>query len=652
MSLLTGADISKSYGHRFVFAGFCFAIEHGDRIGLVGINGGGKTTLLRILAGLETSDIPGQIHKKRDLHVGYLAQDAGGPICDISVWETMLEGFEDLRRLETDLQHIAGQLSGAGDDPLLAKYSAMQTDFERRDGYTYETRIHTVLAGLGFGGTDLDTPLAQLSGGQRTRVQLARLLVEGSDLLLLDEPTNYLDLRAVEWLEGWLRERKGSYLVVSHDRWFLDRVTERTWEIAFGRLEAYRGNYSAYVRQRQERYERRLKEWEAQQAYVEKTEDFVRRFLAGQRTKEAQGRRKRLQRFLRDEAIDRPKQHKRMRLRMESSGRTGDIVVRLTDLQLGYDGAAEPVLKTAGEIEALREQRIAVIGPNGAGKTTLVRAILGELEPQAGELRLGAKVEIGYLPQTQEYLDGSQTLVESLAAVAPSDTRTAELRDLLGSFLFSGDDVDKRVEQISGGERSRVALARLVLQGANFLILDEPTNHLDIASQEVLEQVLTDFAGTVLLVSHDRYLIQKLASQIWSVESGGLTSYDGNWSQYSEWRDKQAAHVEQAESRPAADDRELRRQARRQRKGYEQMRDGHTKLELRIVALEEQKELLGTRIGHAGEASDLELLAQLTAELKNLDDELEQGLAGWEDMGRQLEAYEAQMVEPAADPAA
>jgi ATP-binding cassette, subfamily F, member 3 len=644
MSLLTGSGISKSYAHRHIFSDFSFAIEHGDRIGLVGINGGGKTTLLRILAGLETPTPPGQIHRKRDLRIGYLEQDGAESIADSTVWQTMLDGVADLRQLEAELQALATQLTGA-DDTKLARYSTMQADFERRDGYLYDTKIRSVLSGLGFDASHYDTPLAQLSGGQRTRVELARLLVEGSDLLLLDEPTNYLDLRAVEWLEGWLRERKGSYLVVSHDRWFLDRVTERTWEISFGRLETYRGAYSAYVRQRQERYERRLKEWETQQAHIEKTEEFVRRFLAGQRTKEAQGRRKRLQRFLRDEAIERPQAHRRMRLRMESSGRTGDIVLRLTDLSLGYDELPDPVVRTVGEIEAHRGQRVAVIGPNGAGKTTLVRAILGQLQPQTGELRLGAKVEIGYLPQTQDYLDGSLTLVSCLAEIAPPGTTTAELRDLLGSFLFSGDDVDKRIEQISGGERSRVALARLVLQGANFLILDEPTNHLDIASQEVLEQVLDDFAGTVLLVSHDRYLIQSLATQIWVVDDGTLTPYDGNWSQYCEWRDRRAASEVQNEASNAVEhDREARREARRQRKAHEQMQAQQTALETQIADLEERTADLLERIGRAGEARDMDLLAELTGTLQQVEKDLDQGMAQWEELGRQLEAWNAELA--------
>lgn len=636
MSLLTGSDIGKSYAHRYVFSGFDFRIEAGDRIGLVGINGGGKTTLLRIIAGLETSDPPGQIHSKRDLRVGYLAQDAGGPIPTGTMWETMLEGFAALRRLEGELAQLAARLTGADDDPQLARYSDMQAEFERQDGYVYETRIRTVLAGLGFGQAEFDKPLSTLSGGQRTRVQLARLLVEGSQLLLLDEPTNYLDLRAVEWLEGWLRDRQGSYLVVSHDRWFLDRVTERTWEISFGRLEAYRGGYSAYVRQRQERYERRLKEWEAQQAYVEKTEEYVRRFMAGQRTRQAQGRRKRLERFLRDEAMARPRQHRRMGLQLESTGRTGDIVLRLTDLTLGYDTATAPVVQTQGDIEALREQRIAVMGPNGAGKTTLVRAILGQLQPLAGEIRLGAKVEIGYLPQTQEYLESSLTVLQALDAVAPEGTKPADLRDLLGSFLFSGDDVDKRIEQISGGERSRVALARLVLQGANFLILDEPTNHLDIASQEVLEEVLEDFAGTVLLVSHDRFLIQSLATQIWVVDEGALTTYDGNWTQYCAWRDRQTATQVQA-APTAVDDRESRREARRQRKASERMLQRQGELEEQIMKLEADKADLLERIGRAGEAANLDLLAELTTMLQGLEAKLEQGMTEWEDVGRQLE---------------
>jgi ATP-binding cassette subfamily F protein 3 len=535
---------------------------------------------------------------------------------------------------------LAEQLSSGEDAAALSRYSHLQAELERLDGYTYESRMRTVLGGLGFGAAEHHQSLAELSGGQRTRALLARLLLEGADVLLLDEPTNYLDLEAVEWLESWLPGCGSSYLVVSHDRWFLDRVTERTWEIAFGGLETYRGGYSAYLRQRQERYERRLKEWQAQQAYIEKTQDYIRRFLAGQRTKEAQGRRTRLQRFLRDEAIERPQQQRRINLRLPSGGRTGDIVLRLTGLRLGYAASSPPILSTEGETEIHRGQRVAVVGPNGAGKTTLVRAILGQLTPTAGEVRLGAKVEIGYLPQTQEDLRGSQNVVQALQEVAPEGTTVGELRDLLGSFLFHGDDVDKRIEQLSGGERSRVALARLVLQGANFLILDEPTNHLDITSQEVLEQVIGDFDGTVLLVSHDRYLIQSLATRIWTVDSGRLSPFDGNWLQYCEWRDRVGAAVPSPDSASmpgAADDREARRQARRQRKAEEQLQARHLELETQIAELEARKAQLGDDIGRAGEAQDVDRVRRLVTELEQVDAQLTQRLSAWEEVGSQLE---------------
>ena len=637
MSLLSASGVGQSYAHRDILSGCTFRIEAGDRIGLVGANGGGKTTLLRLIAELE-SPAAGQIHRKRDLSIGYLPQDAGGPLPRDTVWDSMLQACADLRALEAELETLAAQLAGAGSEAAMQRYSQLQSRFERLGGYTYEQRIRTVLTGLGFGADEYHSSLAQLSGGQRTRAMLAQLLLRGPELLLLDEPTNYLDLQAVEWLESWLRERDGSYLVVSHDRWFLDHVTERTWEIAWGGLETYRGNYTAYTRQRQERYERRLKEWQAQQAYVERTEDFVRRFLAGQRTKEAQGRRRRLQRYLRDEAVDRPRQHKRMHLSLASSGRTGDIVLRLEELALGYAADGEPIVQVRTRPEIQRGERVAVIGPNGAGKTTLVRAVLGDLEPLSGRVHLGAKVEIGYLPQTQDYLEGTATVVESLQEVAPPGTRVGELRDMLGSFLFSGDDVDKRVEQLSGGERSRVALARLVLQGANFLVLDEPTNHLDINSQEVLEHVLADYEGTVLLVSHDRYLIQSLATRIWQVSDGSLTTFDGNWEQYCRWRDGRAAAAAAAtEPHAVPDDREARREARRQRKAREGLRARHGELELQIDTLEARNAELGERIGRAGEDQDLDRVESLGRELGALEAELAQCLAEWESVGRQLE---------------
>ena len=358
MSLLKGADIGKYYGAQDVFNRLEFSVEQQDRIGLVGPNGEGKTTLLEIVAGVQEATT-GQIHYRRDLRIGYLPQDPP-VLANTTLWQAMLEAFAELRGLEAELRQLADRLDEA---EVLPRYSALQTEFERREGYTYETRIRTVLMGLGFAEDDFGLELAQLSGGQRTRAFLAQLLLQEPELLLLDEPTNHLDLLAVEWLEGFLQTCKGSLIVVSHDRYFLDAICNRTWEMAFGALEAYRGNYSAYVRQRGERYQRRLKEWHAQREYIAKTEDFIQRHIAGQRTREAQGRRTRLERYLRDEAVDKPQRHQEIRVRLSPPKRSGDIVLDFSEVAVGYR-VDQPILAVP-DMELRRGMRVAVVGPNG-----------------------------------------------------------------------------------------------------------------------------------------------------------------------------------------------------------------------------------------------------------------------------------------------
>ena len=633
MSLLTANGLGRSFGATSIFADIDLRIEAGDRIGLVGPNGEGKTTLLKLIAGIDPPTT-GEIHRRRDLRVSYLAQDDGQPPEAQTLWVATLSAFAQLRELEQQMHEQATRLV---DDAALRRYAQMQAEFERLDGYTYESRIKQVLAGLGFGEQDLQRPLPEFSGGQRTRAALGRLLLESPDLLLLDEPTNYLDLQAVEWLEHWLSEASASYVIVSHDRYFLDRVSGRIWEMAFGRLETYRGNYSAYARQRQERYERRLKEWEAQQAYVARTEDFVRRFLAGQRTKEAQGRRRRLARHLRDEGVDKPQQHKRVHLNLGEAERSGDDVLMLRELELGYS-PSRPAIVRAEEALIQRGECIAVMGANGAGKTTLVRSILGELSPLSGQLRLGARVQIGYLPQLQEHLDPAHTVLDSVQQVSP-ESKPAELRNLLGGFLLSGDDVDKQIRELSGGERSRVSLARLVLAGANFLILDEPTNHLDLTSQEVLEQVLDDFDGTVLLVTHDRYLIQALATGIWRIEAGELSSFDGDWEQFVLWRERQAAAAPRRESISSRQQtRDAQRENRRRRKQLEKVAGRQADVEEEISQKEKEAETLGENVGLAGERKDLEAVADLSQQLQQIEQQIAVLYAEWEHLGTSLEA--------------
>lgn len=633
MSLIVGRDLARYYGEFEVFKNISFSIEHGDRIGLVGPNGEGKTTLLRLISGHD-EPTSGTLQYKRGLRLGYLPQDP--PLLeDTTLWQFVQAAFADLLDMERELAELAEQLAaGSSAAAVLEHYSGLQAEFERRQGYTYEARMRAVLTGLGFGQEQFQTPLAHLSGGQRTRALLAHLLLEEPDLLLLDEPTNHLDLQAVEWLEGWVQGFRGGLVVVSHDRFFLDAVTQRTWEMSGGLLETYRGGYSAYLRQRQERYLRRLKEWQAQRQYIEKTEDFISRFIAGQRTREAQGRRTRLERFKRTEAIEKPREPQRIKVQLKPPQRSGDMVLEFRDLAAGY-APGEPVLEVP-DMAAERGQRIAVVGPNGAGKTTLVRTILEELEPLGGSIRRGAKVEIGYLSQDHDYMDEDASVLEAVRQVRPR-TPPGEIRNLLGSFLFSGDDVFKTIGELSGGQRSRVALARLVIQEFNLLILDEPTNHLDIASQEVLEEVLRHFEGTLLLVSHDRYLIQALATHIWAVEEGGLHICQGNWNAYVAWREERDAAAAAGETQMQEDRRAAHRQLRRQRKQDERNQVRHAEVEAAIHQLEEQLGELSQRIGKAGEDQDVEQVNALGAEYRAVEEQLQKLWAEWEELAAALE---------------
>lgn len=542
MAAVTGHNLARSFGADDIFWDVNVSIPHGARIALVGPNGAGKTTLLRILAKLDAPDA-GNVHHARGLRIGFLPQEAEEVLSgEQTVWEEMLKAFDDLRRQENRLQEMAEHLASDPDNPdLLAAYGEAQTRFETDGGYDYTTRIRMVLGGLGFEERDFERPISQLSGGQKTRALLARLLLEAPDLLILDEPTNHLDIAAIEWLESWLRDFRGALLVVSHDRYFMDSVVKHVWELIFGTLQEYRGNYSHYIQQREERHAFLLNEWERQQEFIEKEQDYIRRNIAGQNTRQAQGRRKRLERYLRDEAIARPRQHRTMSLNMAARRRSGDKVLMTEGLVIGYQDDRVPLF-TSPDITLYRGECAALIGPNGAGKSTFIKTILGQLEPLEGRVRIGASVEIGYFAQAHEGLNPDKTIFDEILSV--KEMPISEVRHYLGRFLFSGDDVYRPISTLSGGEGGRVALAKLALTGANLLLLDEPTNHLDIPSQEILEAVLADFEGTILLVSHDRYLIRDLATQIWALQADrkagdevALTVFEGPYEEYIAWLD-------------------------------------------------------------------------------------------------------------------
>jgi ATP-binding cassette subfamily F protein 3 len=567
MSLITATNLSKSFGATDIFTGISLSIPHHARIAIIGPNGIGKTTLLRILA-MEEEPSKGEVSQARNLSIGHLPQEAGFDSAH-TLWEECLVPFEKLIEMESELQRLEMDMTNPDQvDQVLARYGRLQSEFDHQGGYTYVHRIQQVLSGLGFTPDEYLAPLARLSGGERTRALLARLLLTEPDLLILDEPTNHLDIAAVEWLEDYLNQWKGATLIVSHDRYFLDQVVDTIWEMTRSGFEVYRGNYSEYIDQRRERWERRREIYEAEKEKLEKDLYYIKKNISGQNVTQARGRLRRLSRHLQaieqvglEAAIGKkwselsmsvdtttsmlsPEEAQRklaglreptnkppqLHLRLHTDQRSGEIVLRTHNLHIGFP---EKELFYAGEIELRRLQCTALIGPNGAGKTTFLKTILEKIPPLSGEVELGASLNVGYFAQAHEDLHPERTLVQEIDSVAP-DMLVAEIRNYLARFLFTGEDAFKPVAVLSGGERGRLALAKLALTGANLLLLDEPTNHLDIPSQEILQEVLDEFQGTILLVSHDRYLIDALATQIWEIdeEKGILRTFKGSYSQY------------------------------------------------------------------------------------------------------------------------
>jgi ATP-binding cassette, subfamily F, member 3 len=631
MSILSAHNLAKYFGAQDVFRDISLNLTRGDKVALVGPNGTGKTTLLRILIGLE-EPTAGMVTVARQLRIGYLPQHAG-LVSTHTLYDEMLHVFDDLRRQQANLLILAEEMALADDmAEAMDRYATAEQRFELAGGYEYEARIRRVLGGLGFREEMYNWPVAVLSGGQITRALLARLLLQEPDLLVLDEPTNYLDLAALEWLEGYLQGLPQTLLVVSHDRRFLDRVVNRIWELDRGSLETYRGNYSHYMRQRQERRERQRREYEEQQEEIAKTEEFIRRYKAGQRSREAAGREKRLARV---ERIHAPESQRHMRLRLNTDLRSGDkVLISEQGVVIGYrsrpngnaDDGEPHVLFRSGSLLVERGHCVALLGPNGSGKTTLLRTLLGETELLGGDLRLGASVKIGYLSQTQQELNPDITVMQQIMAAGHFEMEPA--RALLARYLFAGDDIDKRIGDLSGGEQSRVALALLSITGANLLILDEPTTHLDIAAQEVLQEVLSDFEGTILLVSHDRFLMDALATHVWVLKDGHLCQYEGNYSAYLAAEAERAAR-EQAASVQVADGG----QKRQERPGGSEERKRRAEVE----ALEREIETLEREIGEtehllmqASTAQDAERVRDLNVAYQDLQRALSEHLARWE----------------------
>jgi ATP-binding cassette subfamily F protein 3 len=631
MSVVVGEGLAKYYGAQDIFADVSFQIAHGDHIALVGANGTGKTTLLRIMAGLD-APTAGRVSTAKSIRIGYLSQrDALDSTR--TVYQEMDAVFADLHAQQERLHELEHEMANPEHhQKAMERYGELQQLFELAGGYTYEQEIKRVLIGLGFPEASFDQPLNLLSGGQRTRARLAQLLLLKPDVLLLDEPTNHLDLQATQWLEAYLQQWKGSFVVVAHDRYFLDQVANRVWEMNAGSLEQYSGNYSHYVQLSAERRARQLAEFEAQQDYIARTEDFIRRYKAGQRTREARGRETRLERI---ERLQRPKGQKVMKFALSSRVRGGNNVLTIRGLTVGY---GQPLIRFPNLL-LRRGERAALLGPNGCGKTTFLKSILGEVPPLTGEAKVGANVQVAYLAQGHENLHEDATILDEILAVKnlPLD----QARGFLGRFLFSGDDVFKTIANLSGGERGRVALAVLALQGANFLLLDEPTNQLDIQSQEMLEQVLDQFDGTILFVSHDRYFIDALATQVWAVagspprviggDDGQVRAYSGNYSAYLEQAQAEKA---KAEKTPPArkrgqEQRQVDLERQRAQKLVRQREEKRAELETTIHQLETRLSTLTQELEQATRAQRIAELYDLGRDYADLQEELQQRMEEW-----------------------
>jgi ATP-binding cassette subfamily F protein 3 len=545
------SDVYKSYASQDVLRGASLQVNPGEHVGLVGRNGAGKTTLFRLITGEESHD-RGDVVRARGVRLGLLEQHVDFEP-GTTVHEAALAAFKELQDIEHEMHQLEHRMAEAPEDldAVLERYSELQHEFERLGGFEYAAKAEAILQGLGFERDTWATPAEILSGGQKNRLGLARLLLAEPDVLLLDEPTNHLDVTAVEWLEEFLAAYKSAYVIISHDRYFLDRACTRIVEVELGRAVSYVGNYSAFLVERDERREAQMRAYENQQHLIAKTEDFIRRNLAGQKTKQAKSRRTMLSKLERVEAVrpDAPQGN----FQMQKVERAGTHVLTAKEAAVGYP---DTLLASGISFILNRGECLGIIGPNGSGKTTFLKTVLGKLPQLDGEIRWGSNVTVGYYAQQLDDLDERNEIIMELRRVAPSSATAGELRGFLARFLFTGDDVYKHVRDLSGGEKGRLALAKLIYSRVNVLVLDEPTNHLDIPSREALEESLDAYDGTILTISHDRYFLDRVATQILALDGEGHAEhYDGDYTEYHDWkaarRSAAAEREKAAASRPS-----------------------------------------------------------------------------------------------------
>lgn len=578
MIILSAQHIAKSFGVNAVLRDVSLTVQQGDRIGLVGVNGCGKSTLMRILAGLDAQD-GGEISLVRGLRVGYLAQQ-NMVTSGETVWNELQKVYEQVFAMEKKLRELEDEMAHAHTDAqrfaqLSADYDRLTQRFEEADGYSWKSMVSGVLNGLGFKPAQYDQCVDSLSGGEQTRLCLARLLLQKPDLLLLDEPTNHLDMETLQWLENYLAAYKGSVLVISHDRYFLDHVCTGIVEILMGSSEQYNGNYTRYIAQRQERFESRMRAYEIQQKEIERQQAIIARYRMFNREKSIRAAESREKALDRMEKLEKPVDERAIRFSFEARRRTGEDVLQLTEMSKSF---GEKHLFHDLTLRVRAGDRVALIGPNGVGKSTLIKIIVGEEQPDTGFIRYGSNVDIGYYDQHQSTLHADKTVLDEIWDRFPQ-MEQSNVRGALGMFLFTGDDVFKPIHTLSGGEKGRVALTALMLRKDNLLLLDEPTNHLDMDSREVLEDALADFGGTIITVSHDRYFINRIANRIIEMQPDSVTEYIGNYDDYIERKNRPVA----VEAEAGKTKTELEKEKRREKLSRQALR------QLKIRAQEAEK---------------------------------------------------------------
>lgn len=633
MIILQANKIERSFAGEVLFDNINLQVDERDRIALVGKNGAGKSTLLKILVG-EEEPTSGEINKKKDISLSYLAQDSRFE-SENTIYDEMLHVFNDLRRTERQLRQMElemGEKSGEDLDKLMSDYDRLSENFRQAGGFTYEADIRVILNGFKFDESMWQMKIAELSGGQNTRLALAKMLLEKPNLLVLDEPTNHLDIETIAWLENYLVNYSGALIIVSHDRYFLDKVATITLDLTKHSLDRYVGNYSRFVELKEQKLVTEAKNYEKQQKEIAALEDFVNRNLVrASTTKRAQSRRKQLEKM---ERLNKPEAGKKSaNMTFQSEKTSGNVVLTVENAAVGYDGE---VLSQPINLDLRKMNAVAIVGPNGIGKSTFIKSIVDQIPFIKGEKRFGANVEVGYYDQTQSKLTPSNTVLDELWNDFKL-TPEVEIRNRLGAFLFSGDDVKKSVGMLSGGEKARLLLAKLSMENNNFLILDEPTNHLDIDSKEVLENALIDFDGTLLFVSHDRYFINRVATHVLELSENGSTLYLGDYDYYVEKKataemsqTEEASTSNQAKEASLVNDYQAQKESQKEvRKLMRQIES----LEAEIEELESQSQAISEQML---ETNDADKLMELQAELDKISHRQEEAMLEWEELSEQV----------------